>query len=77
MKYNYEVEVKFHGDCASPHQASRYNQVVMMYDGEEISKNKQEETTLVSLHPRKELTLEGLARLLGENIPIISFSKME
>ena len=77
MTYNYQVEVKFHEECASLPQAARYNQVVMMYDGEEVLKNRQAEKTTVSLHPRKELTLEGLARLLGENIPIISFSKME
>ena len=76
MAYEYEVEVKFQEDTATPHQHARYKEVLMMYDGVGVG-HKKTETSTMHISSRKELTQEGLARFLSDEIPILSFKRME
>ena len=76
MVYRYELEVKFYDDTASQGQQHDFYEFLRIYDTIGIG-HKKTETSTVNISSNIKLTQEGLAKLLGENIPILSFKKVE
>ena len=76
MVYQYELEVRFHNDTANQAQQYDFYEFVRVYKPATVG-HKAKETSTLYISSESELTRDGLARLLGENIPIISFKRVE
>ena len=76
MTFNYEIRVGFHEDFATDAIRGRYWDFLSKYNGNSIG-NKATESSTAIIQSKEELTKEGLAEILGEDIPILSFKGLE
>jgi hypothetical protein len=77
MKYKYKLKIRFHGKDADQSGLKGYDRLASAYDTIKMTRNEQEKTSKIIISSRTKLTRRGIEKILGAEIPIISFKKME
>jgi hypothetical protein len=76
MPNRYEIEVKFHEGNANQAQQQNFYEFRRIYEPTVIG-HKERETSTICISSESELTREGLAKILGDDIPVLSFNQLE
>lgn len=71
----YQLLVRFNDDTAEVPTSNRYYEFLEKFGTAGLGNS--DGTSTVFISSKRELTKEGLAKLLGEDIPIISLEKTE
>lgn len=77
MQHFYEVILRFYGGTAEQSALKRYDKLASLYEISKVVRDRQAETTTLKISSRREITPNRIEKLLGSEIPIISFKKME
>lgn len=77
MSHFYEIILKFYGGTAKQSALKKYDRLASTYNISRITRNTHAETTTLKISSKRKMTSHGIEKILGAEIPIISFKKME